>query len=311
MSDLLTHWAIFEDLRRLSQHDPAIDPLFASILQEEREFARLGAISRGGSVFVPHILQRARQEWDTASDRVLLRRKLAYALGGVTHFPTDHVFKPLMSELAQADWNDTHYQMQGRGNLRADAHTNEDAIHEISAYYDVYVFRQVYLSGAEEPFNRFLLAENNTDPGRALGEFVYALFQRALLASHTFDPDKKNLDAWIDNLIAKVQPLYIGIDTYTRVFNNPDPVKMAQYQVETAFYDAGDPAIRIARAVQHAQAVSPAELESALTSGTNRSGYARTLELGMGSLRVASAFWRGESAELPDLRQNFRWIPRS
>jgi hypothetical protein len=56
MSDLLTHWAIFEDLRRLSQHDPAIAPLFASILQEEREFARLGAISRGGSVFVPHIL---------------------------------------------------------------------------------------------------------------------------------------------------------------------------------------------------------------------------------------------------------------
>jgi hypothetical protein len=311
MSDLLTHWAIFEDLRRLSQHDPAIDPLFSSILQEEREFARLGAISRGGSVFVPHILQRARQEWDTAPDRTLLRRKLAYALGGVTHFPTDHVFKPLMSELVQADWNDTHYQMQGRGNLKADAHTNEDAIHEISAYYDVYVFRQVYLSGAEEPFNRFLLAENNTDPGRALGEFVYALFQRALLASHTFDPDKKNLDAWLDNLIAKVQPLYIEIDTYTRVFNSPDPAKMAQYQVETAFYDAGDPAIRVARAVQHDQVISLAELESALAPGANRSGYGRTLELGMGSLRVASAFWRGESAELPDLRQNFRWIPRS
>ncbi len=312
MSDLLTHWAIFEDLRRIAQHDPAIDPLFASILQEEREFARLGAISRGGSVFVPHILTRARQEWESAPDRPLLRRKLAYALGGVTHFPTDHVLKPIMSELVQADWNDTHYEMQGRG-VKTDAHTDEDAIHEISAYYDVYVFRQVYLSGAEEPFNRFLMADNATTPGKALAEFANSLFHRALLASHTFAPDRdapEALDAWLDNLIAKVQPLYIGIEVYSEVFNHPDPAKMEKYHVETTFYDQSDPAIRLARAIQHGEVVTTAGLEAALAPGANRSGYGRTLELGMGSLRIASAYWRGDNPALPDLRQNFRWMPK-
>ena len=175
----------------------------------------------------------------------------------------------------------------------------------------MYVFRQVYLSGAEEPFNRFLMADNATTPGQALAEFANSLFQRALLASHTFAPDRENLDAWLDNLIAKVQPLYIGIEVYTEVFNHPDPVKMEKYQVETTFYHQNDPAIRLARAIQRGEAVSAASLEAALAQGANRSGYGRTLELGMGSLRIASAYWRGDSPELPDLRQNFRWVPKS
>ena len=309
MSDLLTHWAVFEDLRRISQHDPAMDAQLAAILQEEREFARLGAISRGGTMFVPHILQSTRQQWDTASDPAMLRRKLAYALGGVTHFPTDHVLKPLMSELVQADWNDTQYVMQGRA-AKKGVHTDEDAVREISAYYDVHVFRKVYLAGQEEPFNRFLVADNPTAPGQALSEFVYALFQRALLASHTFDPDKQNLDAWLENLIAHVQPLYLNIEIYTRVFTQPDPHKMQQYQVETAFYLESDPAIRLARALQAGQSVSPAELEAALAENANRSGYGRTLELGMNALRKTSAYWRGETPDLPDLRQNYRYIPK-
>jgi hypothetical protein len=214
-----------------------------------------------------------------------------------------------MSELVQADWNDTQYVMQGRGEKQG-VHTDENAIREISAYYDVHVFRKVYLAGQEEPFNRFLVAENTTAPGQALGEFVYALFQRALLASHTFDPDKGNLDAWLDNLIAHVQPLYLSIEIYTRIFAQPDPQKMQHYQVETAFYLESDPIIRLARALQAGQSPTPAGLEEALAENANRSGYGRTLELGMNALRKTSAYWRGETPELPDLKQNYRYIPK-
>lgn len=309
MSDLLTHWAVFEDLRRIAQYDPAMDAQLAAILQEEREFARLGAISRGGSLFVPHILRSARQQWENTGGPLLLRRKLAYALGGVTHFPTDHVLKPLMSELVQADWNDTQSVMQGKGS-KQNVHTDENAVREISAYYDVHVFRKVYLAGQEEPFNRFLVADNATAPGQALSEFVYALFQRALLASHTFDPDKQNLDAWLDNLIAHVQPMYLNIELYTRIFAHPDSEKMKQYQVESAFYLESDPIIRLARALQRGQPAHPSELDAALAENANRSGYGRTLELGMNALRKTSAYWRGETPELPDLRQNYRYIPK-
>lgn len=93
-----------------------------------------------------------------------MQQKIGFALGGILHFPADQVFKPMMSRLAQADWNSTHHLMQGRA---ADATTtqNPDAIREISAYYDCHVFRKVYAAGYEEPFSHFLVAENSTAPG--------------------------------------------------------------------------------------------------------------------------------------------------
>lgn len=307
MSDLLTHWAIFEDLRRLAQRDPHMEPLLAEIMQTEREFARLGALSRGGSRFVPRILKAARAGWEAAPDRALLRRKLAFALGGVTHFPTDHILKPIMSELAQADWSSTHTLIQQHG-ADEDLQRKLAVLQDISVYYDVHVFRQVYLSGQEEPFSRFLMAESDaTGPGQALAEFVYALFQRALLASHTLDPDFSDFDGWLDNLIAKVQPLYLDVRIYSRVFEQPDPAKIERYQVETAFYARADPAIQLARAAQRGEPLLPQQLEAALAEGANASGYGRTLALGMQALRAASAFWRGETPEPPDLKQGYRW----
>ena len=43
MSDLLTHWAVFEDLRRISQRDPAIDD--PSLSADEARQRMLDAIS--------------------------------------------------------------------------------------------------------------------------------------------------------------------------------------------------------------------------------------------------------------------------
>ena len=115
------------------------------------------------------------------------------------------------------DWNEAHHRMQ-HGEIAPDS-----PIHDVSAYYDTHVFRKVYLAGQEEPFNRFLLADNVTEPGQALEEFVFALFQRALLASHTLAPDEDDLDGWLDNLIARVQPLYVDVRTFVRVWQGHLP----------------------------------------------------------------------------------------
>jgi hypothetical protein len=301
MSDLLTHWAIFEDLRRYAQLDAAIEPLFARLMDKEREYARLGAITRGGSKIVPGILTSARREWPGDNPH-RLEMRLAFALGMITHFPTDQVLKPLMSKLAGADWNSSHHQAQGK-HAAGDPEQDLNPIREISAYYDVHVFRKVYLSGHEEPFSRFLVGENSTESGAALEEFARALFQRSLLASHTFDPDYTNLDGWLDNLLGKVQPLYVAIETYSRVFNQPDARKMEDFQVESAFYLETDPIIHAARRLQRGEVLGAAELEAAWSCGANQSGYGRALELGVRTLRIASGYWQGKTQELPDLNQ--------
>ncbi len=107
------------------QRDPRASRDLAAIIEGERQYARLGAVARGGTCFVPHGLRAARRLWAAtqqaggpAAD--LLARKVAYALGGIAHYPTDFLMKPLMSRLAGGDWNKAHEQMQA-GTASAEA----------------------------------------------------------------------------------------------------------------------------------------------------------------------------------------------
>lgn len=297
MSDLLTHWAVYDDSRRLAFHDARIEPLFARVMQEQREFARLGALARAGSRWVPAILMQLRGTAEAVSDpRTAM--KLAFALGGITHNAADHVLKPLMSRLARADWNATHHAMEsGQGGEAA------VSIREISAYYDCHVFRQVYAAGREEPFHPAFLVSNREEPGRGLEDFIRSLFQRALLTAHTLSPDMEHFDLWLDNLIDRVQPLYLDIEMYARVYSAPDPRKTAAYGVETEFYLPGDPAVAGAQAARQGQAPAVEMLDAAADPDGNAGGYGKALALSLLRLREASAFWRGELPAPPDLKQ--------
>jgi hypothetical protein len=308
LSDLLTHWAVFEDCRRLAQFDARIDPLFSRLMHDEREFARLGALTRGGSRWVPEILTKTRPEWSRGEGTAESGRKIAFALGGITHYAADITLKPLMSDAAQADWNASHSVMQGHAPREGD-HQNPGSIREVSAYYDVKVFREVYLSGREEPFNAFLTAANVTEPGQALEEFVRSLFQRALLSCHTLDPDRDNIEEWLDRLFGRVQPLYIDIDLYVRVAAAPEADKMQRYRVETDFYRTTDPVVIAARAAQHGTRPAQVQIDAALAEGANRGGYGQSVALGIQRLREVTAFWRGEVETTPDLKQSVRWKP--
>ncbi len=48
MSDLITHRKVFEDWRRLVLHDRCVGSLPAQVMNDQRVFARPGALTRGG-----------------------------------------------------------------------------------------------------------------------------------------------------------------------------------------------------------------------------------------------------------------------
>lgn len=73
--------------------------------------------------------------------------------------------------------------------------------------------------------------------------------------------------------------------------------------METEFYRDDDPIIVLARACQRDETIAQSRLQDALDSEHNESGYASCLVTGVGLLREASVFRRGERLEPPDVRQ--------
>ena len=311
MAYQLTYWAVQEDCRRLARHADGIDPLFRALLDREAEYARLGAITPAGDDWLEAVLARAHADWVAAGlssaatvdganlpaavrdwaagtsgpprGRTDVRRgaKLALVLGSLIRQACDRTVGAVQAEVAGRDGNAAPAL----------------AAFEVAAYYDAHIFRQIYRPGAVGAFDAFL-RQHARDPDRALEEFLLALCQRALLACHTIIPDTDDVDRWLDHLFAAFDQMREAIGRYARIYRQPDPARLAQFEVETAFYRAEDPAVVVARALQRGEPVEPAWVEAALAPGANASAYGRAVEAGLAAWRQASAFWRDESERL-------------
>ena len=288
MSDLLGHWAVFDDTRRLAALDPDVEPRFGEILRQRETEARFGAISRGGGWWVYRLLPPVRERLQTNGEAddsnatvETMECRLAYALGGIIHYPADLYVKPLLKK-----------------------HTSEVITKRmVSAYYDIEVFREVYQSGTVEPFHQFLLTHNTTAPGQALERFIASLFQRALLSSHTLAPPKEDFEGWLDSLFAKTQPLYVDVQLYCRIWENPDPELEEQLEVRSAFYNREDPAIILAREIQLGATPDPSEIAKATAESANQSAYGKAVALALSLLRETSHWWRDPNHPLPSVIQ--------
>lgn len=289
MSDMLTHWAAFDDCRRLTQFDESIVPDFRAAIEKDQASARLGTMSFGGKTWMQPLLSKVRENYSADNDKA--SRYLAFALGGLIHQACDRIMKPFLSNAAGSDWSEMQDAMRGGGGSRS----KEIAVtQEVSAYVDAEVFRKVYASGKYAPFSPHFMAElNGTE--RNFEELVRAMLQRSLLATHTLRPDVANLEAWLDNLFDKVQPLYLDVDLWVKVFNHPDPQKQRTLALSETFYRDDDPAIQAAREIQEKGSLSLALREAVFTRGESTSQYGEVLQLGLSYLRSASAFWRGEA----------------
>src|SRR4051812_15371149 len=112
VSDMLTHWASFDDCRRLARLDDRIDPDFQSLIESGRDFARLGTLSFGGKTWMEPILRSAREHWKGIGLSGKYERNVAFVLGGLIHQACDSAMKPILSNAIGADWNTMQTVMQ-------------------------------------------------------------------------------------------------------------------------------------------------------------------------------------------------------
>lgn len=297
MSDMLTHWAAFEDCCRLAQIDATIEPEFQAALAHNREAGRLGTLTRLGAKWMQPMLQGVRDHWSDASRDPKLQRNLAFVLGGLIHQATDNVMKPALSRAAGGTWSQMQAYLRGTPGTPPVSPQVVEAAHEYSAYLDAEVFRQVFLDGTADPFSQFFMAKL-APKGRAFEEFVRALFQRSLLSVHTLNPTVDHMEDWLENLFRTVQPAFVGVDRWVRVYNQPDPAKIEAYEVRTAFYRADDPTIRAARTLQRGEEIDAVARQAVFADATHTCLYSHILQTGLEYVRKASQFWRGETGHL-------------
>jgi hypothetical protein len=302
MSDMLTHWALCEDSLRLMRADSRVEEAFSQACSSQPQVVRLGACTRGGGQWMKPLIKAAMKSWSDPAAHPAIHKKLAWAVGGITHQACDTVAKPYLSVHAGSEWGLTHkFLLESPAALARADEVDPVAMMTCSAYCDTHVFRKVYLSGAEEPFTSMFLAELD-GPGKVLEKFIGTMFQRALLSAHTFKPPQPHQDesfmAWFDHMMEYVQPLYLDTSIWEKAFNHPDPELMERYAIETKFYLDADPVIEVARALHRGETVSQATLEQASAEGLNQSMYGQGLELSLRYLHNATRFWRGETEEL-------------
>jgi hypothetical protein len=139
------------------------------------------------------------------------------------------------------------------------------------------------------------------EKGKTFEEFVRALFQRSLLSAHTLNPTAQNMDSmadWLDNLFRLVQPYFVDVEKWVKIYQHPDPKKIEEYRIRTMFYRQDCPTIRAARALQRGKPVDAETRKAVFEDGRYACVYAQILQVSLKYMRLAADFWRGESKEL-------------
>ena len=204
MSDLLTHWAVMDDSRRLMPFIDGVDPLFGETLQRHHLKARFGAISRTEGYWIPPTMRWIRAKWNDRDPGEFLESKLAFCVAGLTHTACDAQMK--ISRILATERLES-----------SDRYGDKDIPRLVYAYQDAHVFQEVYKNGDEPPFNRFMLAENRTRAGRRLERMAQALYQSAILGTRHWVADLAELDRdFLESHIRK---------TYQQVLNSSDAVR--------------------------------------------------------------------------------------
>lgn len=279
MSEHITHLAICDDAARLASRHPHVHPTFVDRLTNNRDAARLGAVTRSADRWTVALIVWAREQMARPAEarEPNAAEKLAIALGALTHRAADRLMKPIL---------DHAHQREG-----------DEGFVEATVHCDVLSFREVYGAGEGPhagPFACAILGAPVDEAGRAFEEYFGVLWRRQLVEMHTFAPDRSDVHGWLDKLLYARQDFPMEMARYARIAAEWDPVKVKRYLEDTHFYDRGDRLIQLARSIQRGEQVDATAVAEAVGGTTDASSrYARALAKALTYQVAASRLYEG------------------
>lgn len=280
MSEHLVHTGICDDtIRLVTAAGTTLPPIFAEVLHESRDLARLGAITRHADKHAVGLLTA----WRERPDDRAIRGKLAFLLGWLSHRAADRQFKPV---------------------FRAANPGTTLSPKDCSVYQDCWLWRRRYAGQDPDYGDGIFLRLGSGREGEAvagLRSLIRTLMQGSLIAIHTFIPDDDRPDEWLDRVCRLHQAFRVDLDRYVAAALHPDPALVARYIDGTGFYLPDDPLIALCERLQAGGAASPADVAAA-AAATQHSHYAQALATAWRYLGAAGAFWerRCDGAQLAD-----------
>jgi hypothetical protein len=101
------------------------------------------------------------------------------------------------------------------------------------------------------------------------------------------------MGAWLDALFGLQQRFYVDVQRYARAIAAPEPHKVQRYIVDAGFYDAAEPIIAAAHALQRREALARARVHAAIDADAD-SHYAQALATACRYLEAASRCFERE-----------------
>jgi len=280
MSDHIAHLGICDDVFRLARVHDEIEPTFKTLMDDEREAAHMGCITRHADKWSADMIAKCRDALANDGDP-LAPKKLAFILGSLTHRSADRHTKPITKCWKGVD-------ASGYG-----SEANESKIMQ-----DIFVFREVYGQGFGEhagPFPHEVMHVPTTEAETHFEAYMRILLRRSLIAMHTFKADDDHIDDWFNAFFDGLQAFPKSMNQYAELNASWDPAKVKKYLTDKHFYDRNDPMIQLARAIQHGSTVRSEQIVEAMTRTTKaNSRYARTLTRSLEYLLAAGRLFRNE-----------------
>ncbi len=284
MSDHIAHIGICDDTFRLALVHPGIHPVLKTLMDDQRDAAHMGCVTRGADEWSAEIIDHSRRQRDLPPDQrdPLAMSKVAFVLGSLTHRSADRLTKPITK-----CWkgNDDSGQTGSEAN-------------ESKIMQDLFVFKEVFGNGQgpfPEPFTPDVLAPPTDESAANLERLFRLLLRRALIAMHTFNPDQKNIQPWLTSFLKGLQTYPKSLEQYAHLASSWDSAKVKKYLIDKNFYRRQDTLIRLARDIQRGSTVGGEQVIAAMSAiDKTHSRYARALAKAMEYLLAAGELFDGK-----------------